>query len=78
MVQDVRGVEPDLEFFGFVDAEPLAQRCVEAPPSRPFHRVRAEIPTGSRLRILQHQGLSSIGVNDGQRTEPVVAAVPER
>ena len=78
MVEDVRGVEPDLEFLGFVEPEPLAHRCVEGPPSRPFHRVRAEIPTGSRLRILQHHSLSSVGVNDGQRTEPVVAAVPER
>src|SRR5262245_9646776 len=65
VVEDVRGVEPNLESLGFVEPESLTQRSVEGPPPRPFHRVRPKISPGSGLHILEDYSLSSVGVNDG-------------
>ena len=69
MVQDVRGIQPDLEALGLRHAKHLAHRGVEGPLPRQGHRLTANSAARSRLGVLE-QDLSRFRVGHGlQRTE---------
>lgn len=76
VIQDVRCVEPDLEFPSLVDSERLAHGSVEPPHRRAFNSADAETASRAGLRILQDDRLRS-RFDHGQRGESAIASIPE-
>src|SRR5262245_47453608 len=54
MVKAVGGVDADLQRFGFVEPERLADVRIEVPRTRILDRLPANVSAAAGLRILQH------------------------
>ena len=54
MIQDIDGIQPELQRFRFRYPERLAQICIEPVCARHFECHLTEIALGSRFRVLQH------------------------
>ena len=54
MVENIRGIHPKLEAFGFGDFDSLAYRRIEVPLSGQLHGLLPECASRSRLRVLKN------------------------
>lgn len=74
MIQNVRGVNAQLQRLAFADPDCLAQARIKPIGSRQLEDVLAEAAARPRLRILQHNRTRrSVRIAKGQCAEGAVA-----
>ena len=54
MIQDILGIDTELQIFGFRDSYGFAYRRIEQPKPRTFHRIQPKIAPCARARILEN------------------------